>query len=123
MANTDHRVGVTEINLVRRTLKLDPQTTENVGELILEIDVLFGVDRVSYDEEQNVLSIDYDASRVNLNVIEEKFKKYSVEPSHDWWTHLKEGYYKFVDQNIQDNAKHTPWSCHLTPPGSQSKRK
>jgi hypothetical protein len=42
--------------------------------------------------------------------------------SHDWWTNFKEGYYQFVDENIRENAKHKPWSCHSSPPGSRKKR-
>ena len=48
-------------------------------------------------------------------------KKHAVEVSHDWWTRFKTGYYRFVDDNVKDNAGHEPWSCHQSPPGNKRK--
>jgi len=47
--------------------------------------------------------------------VEEILTKHGIQPRHDWWTHFKEEYYRFVDQNVKDNAQHEPWSCHRTP--------
>ena len=123
MSTNDHRAGVREINLVKRTLKLNTESVKKVREAINEIDRLVGLDSVAYDSDQNLLSVAYDASKVDLNVIEEKLGKFGIEINNGWWTHLKEEYYKFIDQNIKDNAEHTPWSCHRSPPGAKNKRK
>ena len=55
--------------------------------------------------------------------IENIIKINGADISHDWWTNFKEGYYQFVDENIRDNAKHKPWSCHASPQVNHSKHK
>ncbi len=120
MSTNDHRAGVREINLVNRTLKLNTESVKKVREAINEIDRLVGLDSVAYDSDQNLLSVAYDASKVDLTMIEEKLGIFGVEINSGWWTHLKEEYYKFIDQNIKDNAEHTPWSCHRSPPVNKS---
>ncbi|WP_324733809.1 hypothetical protein [Pseudomonas paeninsulae] len=68
-----------------------------------------------------VLNLAYNAARVSIDCVEEVLSKFEIEVGHGWWTHFKEGHYRFVDQNIKDNAAHQPWSCHQTPPGTKRK--
>ena len=107
MTDLDHRVGVRENNLVVRNLKLSNVTSENIDALIEEIDQMFGLDEVSFNRKEEEIHLAYDA--VNIH--------------DDWWTHTKESYYKFCDQNVKDNFKHEPWSCHKTPPGSIKRKR
>ena len=123
MSKNKHRLGVTEVNLVVRHLKIREIDAAKVNAAIEEIDQLYGLDDVSFSEKSQVLNLAYDASRLCIDGIEEVLKKYDIEISHDWWTHFKEGYYRFVDQNVKDNATHQPWSCHKTPPGAGRKRR
>jgi|TARA_Y100001949_G_scaffold173328_1_gene178718 hypothetical protein len=111
----EHRLGVSEVNLVVRHLKLDLNPSSDIEEAIKEIDQIYGLDSVSFDEKSSVINLAYDASRINLDGIEDVITKHGIEISHDWWTNFKEGYYTFVDQNVKDNAKHEPWSCHQRP--------
>ena len=122
MGKKEHRLGVSEINLVVRHLKLEPADQNNLQAVVAEVDQLYGLDAISFDEKSHVLNLAYDASRICLDGIEDVLKKHGVEVSHDWWTHFKEGYYKFVDQNVKNNASHEPWSCHQIPPGAGRKR-
>lgn len=118
MSNKEnHRLGVSEVNLVVRHLRLEPIEQIRLQEAIAEIENIYGLDAISFDEKSNVLNLAYDASRVCLDGIESLLKLHDVEVSHDWWTHFKEGYYKFVDQNVKDNVNHEPLSCHKRPPG------
>lgn len=121
MSKKEHRLGVSEVNLVVRHLKLEGATSENINSAIEEIDQLYGLDGVSFDEKSQVINLAYDASRLGIEGIEEILKKYELEVGHDWWTNLKEGYYSFVDQNVKDNAKHQPICCNKTPPGAGKK--
>ncbi|MEJ6080629.1 cation transporter [Vibrio sp. 1-Bac 57] len=121
MGNINHRAGVTEVNLVRRKLQLKGLTEFNRPKISYEIDQSFGVDGVTLDIKGGLLHVAYDATHINLDIIECIVRKYGADISDDWWNHLKEGYYKFVDKNIMDNAKHKPISCHQAPPGSQRK--
>ncbi len=111
----EHRLGVSETDLVKRHLKIQIRNQAEIKTAITEIDELYGLDEVSFDNDKNILHIAYDAKRICLDCIEEILHKYNADVSHDWWTHTKEEYYRFIDQNIQDNAKREPWSCHRTP--------
>ena len=112
MSNTEHRLGVSEATLVVRHLKLEPASDNTMVKVLSEIDEIYGLDSVSFDERSHVLNIAYDASRICIDCIEKVLTNNKLVVSHDWWTHFKEGYYRFVDQNIKDNAKAEPWSCH-----------
>jgi len=116
MTNKEHRLGVAEVNLVTRHLKLEPVTEKALSTAIEEIDKVYGLDTISFDEKSQVLNVAYDASRTCIDGIEDILATHGLSVSHDWWTHFKEGYYRFVDQNIKDNVTHNPWSCHNQPP-------
>tara|TARA_R110001592_G_scaffold240432_1_gene500526 strand:+ start:8900 stop:9256 length:357 start_codon:yes stop_codon:yes gene_type:complete len=116
MKKSEHRLGVSETNLVDRHLKLVDVDTQCIALAISEIDEIYGIDEVSFDERSEVLNVAYDASRTCIDCIEDILVKHRVEVSHDWWTRFKEGHYRFVDQNVKDNAEHVPFSCHKIPP-------
>ena len=122
MEKHEHRLGVSEINLVERHLKLIPQDKSKISFLLKELDELYGMDEVSLDANQWVIRLAYDATRINLEEVETLLTQHGVQVSDDWWTHVKEGYYKFVDRNVQENAAHEPWSCHTDPQHSPRKK-
>jgi len=111
-----HRLGVSETNLVVRHLKLVTTNVDRINDAIAEIDEIYGLDAVSFNDKSNVIDVAYDASRICIDCIEEVLQKYDIEVSHDWWNRFKEDYYRFVDQNVKDNADHIPFSCHKIPP-------
>lgn len=123
MSDLDHRIGVREVNLVVRNLRLTNVTNENIDLLISEINEMFGLDEVSFNQKEQSIHLAYDAANLNLDGIEGVIKKHGADIHDDWWTHTKESYYKFCDQNVKDNFVHEAWSCHKTPPGSVIKRK
>ena len=112
MTKKEHRLGVSEVNLVTRHLKIENISAEKIQAAVVEIDEIYGMDSVAFDEKHYRLDLAYDASRLSIEDVEKVMKKYGLEVSHDWWTQHKEGNYRFVDQNVKDNAKHEPWSCH-----------
>ena len=112
MTNKEHRLGVSEVTLVVRHLKLEPANSKTLASAVNEIDEIYGFDSVSFDDKSQTLNLAYDATRTCIDGVEEILKKHGLEVSHDWWTHFKEGYYRFVDENIKDNANSEPWSCH-----------
>ncbi len=122
MSDLDHRVGVSEANLVVRHLKLVGITDDNIDAIIAGIDGTFGIDAVSFEEAKSTLHIGYDATHCNLDGIEKIIRDNGADVSDDFWTKMKEGYYQFVDENIRENAKHKPWSCHHVPPGKTRKK-
>jgi hypothetical protein len=116
VTQTEHRPGVSEVNLVIRHLKLREASADAVTRALGEIDNIHGLDHVSFDHESQVLNIAYDATRTCIDCIEEILDRYQVQVNDDWWTRFKEGYYRYVDQNVKDNATHEPFSCHKVPP-------
>ena len=116
MSNKEHRLGVSEVNLVDRHLMVHKTGEVRILEAIAEINEIYGLDEVSFDERTLVLNLAYDASKVCIDRIEEVLEKHNIEISHDWWTHFKAGYYRYVDENLMDNASHEPFSCHKVPP-------
>ncbi|TMM42400.1 cation transporter [Colwellia ponticola] len=121
MTNIKHRVGVNELNLVSRHLKLDHITDDNKSALLAEIDLIHGIDTVSYNDKEQVFSVAYDATHTNLEEIEQIITRYGAYIADGWWNHFKENYYKFVDQNIKDNAEHVSSCCHKPPTGLHKK--
>jgi len=115
MTDLDHRVGVQEANLVVRHLKLENITNEKQTEIVAEIDQIFGIDNVSFDKYSQTINLAYDATRCDLDGLEAIIIKHGADVAHDLWTHFKEKYYKYVDENIKDNVQHNPWSCHTSP--------
>lgn len=116
MSKFDHRVGVSEANLVTRNLRLSKVNNDNRTVLMAEIEQLFGIDEAVFNTEDKSIYLAYDALNLNLDGIEDVIRKHGADIHDDWWTHTKEEYYKYVDQNVKDNAEHTPWSCHKTAP-------
>ncbi len=112
-----HKPGVDENYLMIRHLRLEGLTEENRLGITEEICQLIGVDAVSITESENILNVAYDASTRNIDEMEAIVEKHGCAIAHGWWTHFKEGWYRFTDQNVQDNAHHDPWSCHKKPPG------
>lgn len=116
MSNKEHRLGVSEVNLVNRHLGLlKPVNAENLSAAIAEIDQLYGLDEIVFEQKHAELTFSYDASRLCIQCVEDILANHAVQPKQDWWTQLKIDHYRFVDQNVKENAKHEPWSCHRTP--------
>lgn len=121
MIKKKHRQGVSEVNLVVRHLRLENATVENIQSASEEINQIYGLDAMSFDHTSQVITLAYDASQILLDGIEDVLRKHGVEVGHDWWTHFKEGYYRFVDKNVKDNAHAVPHCCNKTPTGTKRK--
>jgi hypothetical protein len=117
MRTKEHRPGVKEVNIVTRHLGLSrPIDAETLNQAMVEIDRLIGLDSITFDDESDKLHFSYDASRLCIDCVEDVLTTYGIQPKQDWWTRFKEGHYRFVDQNVRENARREPWSCHRTPP-------
>ena len=116
MKEPRHAPDYSEVSLVVRHLKLDEATKdENIQSVINDLKEIEGVNGVSFDEKTQVLNVAYDTLRISIDAIEKSLADNNVVISHDWWTHIKEEYYRFVDQNIKDNVTHKPACCNKPP--------
>ena len=52
MTHKKHRLGVSETTLVKRHLKLDSRDLDAVKAAVSDIDELYGLDSVSFDEKK-----------------------------------------------------------------------
>lgn len=118
----EHRPGVSAVNLVKRHLKLESIDQDGLQDAVAEIDTLSGLDSVTLNEKKRRLDLAYDAAHLCIDSVEEVLDRRGIEMSRDWWARLKEDHYRFVDQNVKDNARHEPWSCHQSPTRSRQKR-
>lgn len=107
-----HRLGVSKVNLVTRKLKLGRSEPQTLQQAIEEIDQLYGLNSVAFDDKKQILRLAYDASRIGIEDVEAILSKHGIAIDHGWWNRAKEEHYRFVDQNIKDNAAKEPWSCH-----------
>jgi len=121
MTNLEHSVGVNEVNLVERRLKLAQGEQADIMLFLAEINEILGVDKVHYDEYSQQLFIAYDATHCSLVTIEKIMENYDIDWANTWWNRVKQSYYKFVDQNLKDNANHQATCCHQVPPGVNKK--
>jgi len=116
MAKKEYRLGVEEANLVKRQLRLLAASDDAISAAMGEIDEIYGVNEIGFDEKSRNLSVSYDATRICIQCVEDVLSKHNIALDQGWWNRFKEKYYRFVDENIQANAKHEPFSCHKVPP-------
>lgn len=112
---TEHKPGVHEEYLKRRRLRLERCSREQADLLTREIDRLLGVDTVDFDGDTELLTVEYDASVASLDQIEAVLSDNDCAVSRDLWTRFREGWYRFNDDNIKQNASRDPWTCHNPP--------
>lgn len=116
-----HRQGVSEANRVVRHLKSDKSPEPILATAVAEIDQLCGMDEFSLAEQGTLIHLAYDATRVSIDAVEMILNRHGVKVGRGWWNHFKEGHYRFVDQNVKDNAAHVPTCCNKMPPGAGKK--
>ena len=107
-----HKPGLDKNSLVKRHLKLEGEGDVPWSDLEEEIDKIIGIDEVHLVPEDHAITVVYDASCKSLSDVEKILDAHFIHFSEDWWTNVKKSWYGFTDQNIKDNAKHEPWSCH-----------
>ncbi|HIE56302.1 MAG TPA: cation transporter, partial [Chromatiaceae bacterium] len=66
-----HKVGVNENSLMIRRLRLEGPVDDNYQLIVQEIDQLLGVDAVSINASESLLNVAYDATKRQLDEIEE----------------------------------------------------
>lgn len=110
--NTKHKPSVNENYLVKRSLKLEGDSDIPWNQIESEIDQLMGIDDVHLDRADHSIIIAYDASYKSLEDIEKVLDQHFLKTASDWWTGIKKSWYEYTDDNIKENVKHKPWSCH-----------
>lgn len=97
----EHRLGVSKNTLVTRNLKIKPSKSKRIEEALSDIDRLYGMDKVVYNEKNRNISLAYDALRLCIDDVEKILKLHDIQVSADRWNRFKKEYYRFVDQNVK----------------------
>ncbi|MEH6823510.1 MAG: hypothetical protein V7629_06325 [Motiliproteus sp.] len=121
MKDTDHKPGIHENYLVSRHMNIQGFDESVMEPLVAQLNALAEVDTVSITRSgsKTMLNIAYDASvrpRL-LDDIKQALAAMGARIADEWWTHFKQRYYEFTDQNVYDNARHQPHCCNKAPPG------
>ncbi|MED5524926.1 MAG: cation transporter [Pseudomonadota bacterium] len=110
---TTLRPGVREAYLVRRKLTVSGEQAA-ARDCAEALDALPGINSVTFSG--NRLTLSYDATVANLDALEQAINDFGLGVQRRGLAGIRFGYYRFVDQNIRDNATHEPWCCHRLPP-------
>lgn len=115
MSNVNHKTGVTGVNQVTRKLKLSGVDEGKTEALVIETRQLPGMDTVEYLPASVTLICVYDAAQCGVDAVEKVLNGYGAQFASSIWNRLKIGYFRFIDQNIKDNAAHQPHCCNKVP--------
>ena len=118
MTGKTHRPGVNAANLVTRHLKLEPVDATRLREVEEALNTLAGMDAVGINAGKGSIRLTYDATGVSLEAVEALLVRHQLRLRNSWWTRFKHGYYRFIEQNVRDNAKHVHTCCHKPPAGA-----
>ena len=108
----DSQATAENINRVQRRLKYEICTLGSIESACDDLRQLAGVHTVSADQADGLLTVDYDAVLCGIDPIISILTKNGVELGLGRWSRIKLGYYRFVDQNLKENSKHTPHCCN-----------
>jgi hypothetical protein len=109
---SDSQVTAVSINRVQRRLKYDSGSLGSIESTCDDLMELAGVHTVSVGQADGLLTVDYDAVLCGIDPIISILTKNGVDLCLGRWDRIKLGYYRFVDQNLKENNKHTPHCCN-----------
>ena len=109
---SDSQAIAENINRVQRRLKYEIGTLGSIESACDDLRQLAGFHTISADQAEGTLTVDYDAVLCGIDLIIEKLTKNGVSLGASRWNRIKLSYYRFVDQNLQENSKHTPHCCN-----------
>lgn len=89
---------------------LERSTLDALASLPGMISVRFGADGQQ-------LQLNYDASVIQIDAILAHCTRLGIQPGSRRRTRWKLAWYRFVDRNLRDNARHRPHCCNKAPKG------
>ena len=116
MAKTIYRDGVNPGYLVKRKIGYQRQGQLSLDPVIVKLDALLGMQQVTHLEKKCTLVFSYDGSKLDIDQILEILVAANLTLKTGWWATRTLNHYRFIDQNVRDNAKHVPVCCSKPPP-------
>lgn len=108
MERDDHHLLNKKHYLVTRHIKLDTFDSTNKEKVLSDIRHLIGVDSVTISPSHDCLTLHYDASKRQLTDFESVLTRYHCQLSNRKVDEFKRGWYRFIDNNIYNNALQDP---------------
>jgi len=116
---TSNKTGVDEVSdafVVYRSLRIQGVHHQNDAQILQQcLAKQKGVKNVDVDVKRARLKITYDASQVGFGAIERALTDTGYPPEINWWSGLKSGWYRYLDENAQANAKSKGGACCSNP--------
>lgn len=65
----------------------------------------------------NRLAVSYDVAHIDFGMLVQELNDGGFEIDEgSWWLRMRGNFYRFVDQNMRDNASYSPHCCSAPPP-------
>ncbi|HHI94181.1 MAG TPA: heavy-metal-associated domain-containing protein [Gammaproteobacteria bacterium] len=74
-----------------------------------------GIKNSNVDVKRARLKITYNAAQIGFGVIEKVLTDAGYPPGTGWWSGLKSGWYRYLDENAQTNARSKGGACCSNP--------
>lgn len=100
---------------VNRRIAVASGSPEQLHQAIQRLREMAPVIDVELDR-QNRLHVVYDASRLGMREIESLLGNSGITTGNGFWSNLKQGWYRFLDDNARDNARSGGGACCNRPP-------
>ncbi len=104
----DHHLLNKKHYIVTRHIKLASFNSHKKEQILSTVRQLIGVDSVTISDKNDCLTLQYDASKRQLSDFECVLSKYQCRFSTSKVDTFKLGWYRFVDNNIYNNALQDP---------------
>lgn len=98
--------------VAHRSLKMqrmqDHDSTQIIQACLAELE---GVLTTEVNVSRMRLTVTYDAAQTDFGSIEKTLRDAGYPPENGWWSKLKSGWYRYLDENAQTNAKSKGGAC------------
>ncbi len=115
MGGTQPEARPNVANQVTRHFRLKPLSEAAAALLVAALEAQTGVVWCRFDSARGQLSLCYDATLCYLEQIEATLAAQHASVRDSGWQRMRRRYYRFVDQNLRDNAAHQPHCCSRAP--------
>lgn len=109
-----HHKGIHEAFLVKRRIKVVNLQEHGTSRLKDDLEKQKGIDWVSLDR-RDVIIVHYDASCCSLDELIPIIAQHGCHLDTNIGSRIRNGWYRFTDNNIHENARHKGACCSKPP--------
>jgi hypothetical protein len=110
--------------VVHRSLRVKAAHDDNSMQMICDrLAPLEGMQKTEIDSGREKISITYNAAQLGFAEIEKTLVDAGYPSAVGWWSRFKAGWYRYLDENAQTNAKSKGGACCSNPSDIYAKRR